>query len=414
MIVKVVDSSETKKTIEEFEYHLVKSFRSGSLDNNHCVKFAQDLIRIPSLSGQEKPVVDRIIEEMNLLGFDDAFIDQNGNAIGIIRGKKNGPTLLMDGHCDTVGVTNPEEWKHDPYSAVIEENKLYGRGAADMKSAIAAMVHAAGTINRSEISGTLVVCATVLEELMEGISFKAVVDQIKPDYVIIGEASALNINRAGRGRAEIKITTFGKSAHSSSPHLGINAVHRMVKAIEKNERNIPHSDPFIGQAHMVLTDIISDPYPGSSVIPNRCIATFDRRLLPNETAEEVREAIMSILPDSSSFEVRIENGNHQTYTGNTLAGEKFFPAWIFPEDHELVQKAQIGLKNAGIIPNLSRYQFCTNGSYSAGVAKIPTIGFGPGSESSAHIVNEFMPLDELHKALVGYKGMIGSILGNSN
>ena len=380
-----------------------------NIDN--CIAFAQDLIRISSMSGKEKSIVERITAEMRNLGFDEIKVDENGSAIGTIQGKGKGPTLLLDGHCDTVEITNPSDWSHNPFGGEIDCENLYGRGAADMKCALAAMIYAAGSIDRSQLAGSAVISATVVEELMEGISFKTVVDSIKPDFVIIGEATDLNINRAGRGRAEIKIVTTGKSAHSSSPHLGVNAVNMMANIIQSIEQIDLPMDEFLGKAQMVLTDIISEPYPGYSVIPNKCISTYDRRLLPGETRESV---INSILAGSSKsnvpFSISIEQGEHQTYTGSILKGEKFFPAWSFPENHKLVQNAIKGLIQTGLSPLVSGYQFCTNAAYCAGVAGIPTVGFGPGIEGSAHIVNEFIPVSDLRSAAFGYKGIIESIL----
>jgi acetylornithine deacetylase/succinyl-diaminopimelate desuccinylase-like protein len=112
---------------------------------------------------------------------------------------------------------------------------IYGRGAADMKGALAAMIYAASATDRTRLAGRIAVSATVLEEVMEGISLETVIAAVKPDFVVIGEATELNLNRGGRGRAEIHLETIGKPAHSSSPQLGVNAVHEMIKLIAAAE-----------------------------------------------------------------------------------------------------------------------------------------------------------------------------------
>ncbi len=84
------------------------------------VAFTQDLIRLPSLSGEEQAVVERIVAEMRSLGFDRVWIDANGSAIGVVEGARPGPTLLLDAHCDTVGIAAGSTWTYDPFAATIE------------------------------------------------------------------------------------------------------------------------------------------------------------------------------------------------------------------------------------------------------------------------------------------------------
>ena len=301
------------------------------MNTERLITFTQSLIRTPSLSGEEKKVVDLVLAEMRVLGFDRAWADANGSAIGIIEGARPGKTILLDAHCDHVGIAAGSKWTRDPYGAQIENGFMYGRATVDMKGALAAMVHGAASVNRANLAGRIAVSATVLEEVMEGVSLGTVMQEVKPDFVVIGEATELNLNRGGRGRAEIHLETIGKPAHSSSPHLGVNAVHLMLQAVSAIEQMPVAHDDLMGDALMVLTDIISDPYPGYSVIPSRCRVTYDRRLLPGETPESV----LGALPVKGI----IAAGEHTTYMGGTLRGAKFFPAWVFPEEHPLLQGA---------------------------------------------------------------------------
>ena len=169
------------------------------------------------------------------------------------------------------------------------------------------------------------------------------------------------------------------------------------------------SDPLLGDAIMALTDIISDPYPGYSVIPSCCRVTYDRRLLAGETIQTVLTQLQT-LPTLENITITIAQGGHQTYKGATLSGPKFFPAWKFPADHPFVQKSLAGLQQAGLTPQLSAYSFCTNGAYSAGHANVPTIGFGPSQEGLAHITDEYIEIDQLWSAARGYQAIIRSIL----
>jgi putative selenium metabolism hydrolase len=381
------------------------------LDTNRLTQFARSLVQTRSLTGEEGPVVDLVLSEMRALGYDKAWADENGSAIGVIEGAQPGPTLLLDAHCDTVGIAPGSTWTRAPFGGEIDGGYLYGRGSADMKGALAAMVHAAAAVDRAKLAGRVAVSATVMEEVMEGGSLKAVMDALQPSFVIIGESTELNLNRGGRGRAEIHLETIGKPAHSSSPHLGVNAVHGMLPIIQGVERLPLGTDPLMGPALLALTDIISDPYPAYSVTPSRCRVTYDRRLLPGETPDGVLAAIRDLRPGNAvEFRAVLAEGEHGAYTGSLLRGPKFFPAWVFAEEHPFVQAALVGLRSAGLDPSLGAYRFCTNAAYSAGLAGVPTVGFGPAAEGDAHVVDERLELASLLKAAQGYHGIIHAVL----
>ncbi len=381
------------------------------MNTQRLIDFTQRLVRQPSLSGEEVAVIQIVINEMQSLGFDQIWVDENGSAVGIIEGTQPGKTLLFDAHCDTVGIAPGSTWTHDPFGGEIIHGYLYGRGCADMKGALAAMVYAAASVDKSRFHGKIVVSASVMEEVFEGGALKTVMDQVNPDFVVIGESSDLNLVHGGRGRAEIHLETIGRPSHSSSPHLGVNAVHLMMKVIEAVDGIKLGEHPWLGPAILALTDIISEPYPGYSVIPSRCKATYDRRLLPDETIEDVLSAITS-LPELKSIQLNtiIAQGEHQAYTGTVLRGTKFFPAWELDAKHPFVESVLKGLRTSGLEPQLSAYRFCTNAAYSIGMAGIPTIGFGPATEADAHVVDERLSLDALEKAARGYQGIMEAIL----
>ena len=379
------------------------------MNQNKLVSCVQKLVQVPSLSGEEKQVVDLIAVEMQELGFDEVSVDENGSLIGYINGAKSGPTLLLDAHCDTVGIAPGAPWQFEPFGGKVENGRMYGRGTSDMKGALAAMIYAAASVDRSQLAGTVAVSATVMEEVLEGVSLKTVMDIVQPDFVVIGEATSLNLNHGGRGRAEIHLEAIGRPAHSSTPHLGVNAVHCMLPAIQAIQAMPLPIDPFLGDAIMALTDIISDPYPGHSVIPSRCRVTYDRRLLAGETQQTVLDELQA-LPGLDAVNITIAQGEYRTYTGATLSSPKFFPAWKFAQEHPFVQKAFAGLQNVGLNSQLSAYSFCTNGAYSAGHAGVPTVGFGPSHEGLAHIADEYIDLEQLTAAARGYLGIIGMVL----
>ena len=379
--------------------------------HDRLVEFLQTLIRVPSLSGAEAAAVARVALEMRSLGFDEVLIDEHGSALGTVRGSRRGPTLLCDAHIDTVGVAPGVPWRHDPFGGEIEGGRLYGRGASDMKGALAAMVYATAAVDRRKLSGRVVISASVLEEVMEGAALAAIMARVRPDFVVIGESTELNLNYGGRGRAEIVLEAIGRPAHSSSPHLGVNAVYLMLPAIAALRAMPLPSDWLLGPALMELTDIVSEPYPGASVVPSRCRATFDRRLLAGETEDEVLEGLRA-LPELQGIHVSIAAGEHRTYTGTVLSGPKFFPAWKLDVEDSFVQAAVSGLYATGLDPKPGAYRFCTNAAFSAGQAGVPTVGFGPSAEGQAHVVDEYIELDQLIKAAHGYKGIIEEVLAS--
>ncbi len=382
------------------------------MNREKLIAFTQALVQLPSLSGEEGAVAARVKNEMEALGYDQVLTDDFGNVIGVIEGALPGKTLLFDAHTDTVGISPGVPWDYDPFGAQIVDGKLYGRGSADMKGALAAMVHAAAALDRSMLHGRVIVSASTMEEVLEGIALKAVMDRFPPDFVVIGEATGLELARGGRGRAEIHLETIGRPSHSSAPQQGRNAVLDMMRVIAGVEQIELPTDPLMGPAIYALTDIISDPYPGHSVIPSICRATYDRRLLPGESADDLLAAITA-QPQLADIKLNavIGEGNYRAYTGLEVTLTKFFPAWLRNEDDEYVQRALGGLVKAGLASKTRAYRFCTNAAYSAGIAGVPTIGFGPADEHDAHIINEHLRIDDLVAAARGYQAISEAVLG---
>ncbi len=380
------------------------------MDKEFLIEFTRDLVRLPSPSGEEQRVAERVAAEMRKLGYDLVETDECGTVIGVIEGAQPGPTVLLDAHIDTVGIAPGAPWSYDPFAAEIVEEAIVGRGSADMKGALAAMVYGAAAVDRAALAGRVVVSASTMEEVLEGVALQAVMERHPADFVIIGEATSLDVARGGRGRAEIHLETIGRPGHTSAPHLGRNAVLDMMRVIGAVERLELPTHPLAGPAILALTDIISEPYPGHSVIPSRCRATYDRRLLPGESAEDVLAAITGLAELSDiRLNAGIGRGEYRTYTGRVLEAEKFFPAWMLPEEDPFLRRALAGLHGVGLTPRLSAYRFCTNAAYSAGRAGVPTIGFGPAAETDAHVVDERLQLADLVAAASGYQGIIEAV-----
>jgi putative selenium metabolism hydrolase len=347
---------------------------------------------------------------MVALGYRDVGIDHAGNVTGRMPGTgASAGVVVFDGHLDTVGVGDPSAWTSAPFTAVERMERLYGRGTADMKGAIAAMICGIAALKDDPAACDVVVSASVAEELVEGIAFGYVLDRYPAKAVVIGESTNLHLARAQRGRAEVLVETIGIPAHSSTPHLGVNAVKSMAALVTVLSGLPMPSDPLLGPAVLEVTDIMSHPYPGLSVVPERCRATFDRRTLVGEVDEDILAEVQAIIDALAAddptlrAEVGIAIDRFRTYTGHEIVAPNFAPAWKMADDAPIVELACAGLTRAGLLPVLTHYSFCTNGSESAGRRGIPTVGFGPGEETEAHRIDESVDIGHLHAAVTGYE-----------
>lgn len=380
---------------------------TAAVDGDALAHFALRLVGRRSPSGEEGDVAELVTAEMGRLGY-AVDVDALGNVVGTLD-LGEGPCVLFDSHMDTVGVTDPDAWSRSPEGEVVE-GRLYGRGAMDMKGPLAACVHGVAAAAEQLPSGRVVVTATVAEELVEGPALVAVAESVRPDLVVICEATGLGLAVGQRGRAEIVVEVEGRPTHSSRPELGVNAAEAMADVITALRRVQPPSHPQLGRGVLVITDVISRPYPGLSVVPDRCLATYDRRTLPGETEESVlapvREAVAAALGGGEAGgRVFLAEDDFATYTGARVRAVNFAPAWYLEPDSPPVRLVAAALERAGLAVGITHYAFCTNGSGTAGRLGIPTVGFGPGDEEMAHRVDEHVELDQLATAARGYGGI---------
>ncbi|MDO5725142.1 MAG: YgeY family selenium metabolism-linked hydrolase [Tissierellia bacterium] len=386
---------------------------------NQVIELTQELVRAKSYSGEEDKAAEVLNKFFKANGFDDVTVDRYGNIIGTINGNREGKAIVFDGHIDTVPVSDESKWKYPPFNAEIHDDKIHGRGTSDMKGAVAAMACAAANFAKDtnkDFPGKIHVAGIVHEECFEGVAAREISKNFNPDYVVIGEASQLNLKIGQRGRGEIKLEVFGKPAHSANPEKGINAVYKIAKIIEEIRKLEPTDHPVLGKGILELTDIKSSPYPGASVVPEYAVATYDRRLLVGETLESVikplEELVERMMKEDPELNAKVSYavGKEMCYTGNEITGERFFPGWLFDEDEDFVQDTYKELKDMGFDPEITQYNFCTNGSHYAGEANIKTIGMGPSYENLAHTIDEYIEIDQLTKVTECYYGIMKALL----
>jgi putative selenium metabolism hydrolase len=287
-----------------------------------------------------------------------------------------------------------------------------------MKGALASMVYGAKALMDSglPLAGDLYVVGVVQEEPSEGMALRVLVEEegLVPDYVVIGEASALQIRRGHRGRMEIQVTVQGRSCHSSDPSQGENAIHTAARLIFGIELLSPQllDDAFLGRGTVTVTQIESSA--GSrNALPDRCTFCIDRRLTVGETEERALAEIEGIIArEGVRGQVRVSERETVSYAGYRHHIREVYPAWVMPEDHPLIRRASRAIERSlGYRPQTGRWNFSTDGAYSMGMAGIPTIGFGPGEEKYAHTVDDQVPIADLIRAARGYAAIAAELLG---
>lgn len=372
------------------------------------IKFLRDLCAIPSMESQIGPVGERAQEEMRKLGFETWF-DSMGNTVGRIG---NGPRVLVyDSHIDTVGIGNPDEWDWDPFIGKVEKGRLYARGACDEKGSTPPMIYGLAIAHQlGLLEGWTAYYFGNMEEWCDGIAPHAFVEHegIRPDFVVIGEPTKMQVYRGHKGRVEIEVTSRGRSAHAASNHLGDNAIYKVLPVIEGVSKLEPAlgDDPFLGHGKITVTDMTVQT-PSINAVPDLAKVFIDRRVTFGESAEGAVEQVRQLVPEQykqdGTITVEMMKYAEPSYTGFVFPVDKYFPAWALPEDHPLVQS---GLQAASLIGlpehKASKWNFSTNGIYWMGKAGIPSIGFGPGEEETAHTTHDSVLLADVIKAAEFY------------
>lgn len=365
----------------------------------------QRLIQIPSYSSEEGDIVKFLVKTMKEVGFDEAYHDQLGNAVGRIG---SGPVIIMfDGHVDTVKVTENEKWAHPPFDGAIEDGKIFGRGVVDEKSALAGYITAGRAIIESmkgkDLPFTLYVVGSVMEEDCDGFPLLHIIEKegIRPDFVLLGEPTDMKIYRGQRGRMELKLSVKGVSAHGAHNEQGVNAIYKMAKlvsALEVMNDNLEVRAP-LGKGSLTVSQIKSMA-PSLCSVPDFCEIHIDRRLTSGETMETVCKEIEELCNVIGlDVEIVVPDYYGVTWKETQFTQEAYFPTWTIEEDHVLCQAARNASKQAlGKEAATGFWKFSTNGVASAGRLGIPTIGFAPGLEELAHSDKEYIFLEDLYQA----------------
>lgn len=404
--------------MNEMEIELLKKKVEENRDN--IIQFMRDICAIPSMEGQLKDVGERIGAEMTKLGFDEVRFDKMGNILGRIGSGKR--VIVYDSHIDTVGVGDPAEWEWDPFKGKVENGILFARGACDEKGSTPGMVYGlAFARDLGWLDDTTVYYFGNMEEWCDGIApntFVEVDPKVRPDYVVIGEPTKMQIYRGHKGRIELKITASGRSAHAATHYLGDNAVYKMsaiitqIRELDRRMRFGMGKHPVQGHPSIAVTDV-SARTASLNAVPDQFTIYIDRRITSNEPHDEVIAQIKGLIPDYLQDEIIVEELFYDapSYTGFVFPVDKYYPAWLLDSEHPVVKAGQMTVEKLwGEQRPLGTWDFSTNGTYWAGKAGIPSIGFGPGDEIHAHMMIEQVPLDDVVKATEFY-ALFPKILG---
>jgi len=383
-----------------------------TVDKKGLIDFTQQIIRIPSTSLQEEKVALVVAEKMRQVGFEDVTVDPLFNVVGYLRGEENDPELLFNGHIDTV----PPGEMPNAYSGEIVDGSKYGfsgpviegRGACDMKGAVASMIYAGKAIRESglRLKKTFVMTATTREEpaLGEGIRYMFEEGGVRAKMAVSGEATNLQTHLGHRGKLELNVRVLGKTAHASNPGRGINAVYKMSELIQDLIENykVP-SHPVLGDCTFTIIDIAAGPGRLGPVTPDWCEIIIDRRYLPEESAASVQREI-------ESFIARRKDQDPDLRV--TVELVKDFVPFYCREDEPIVpiirESRQAVLGDTG---ELSVWKFGIEGVFMKQVG-IACAGFGPGSEEFAHTPEEHIPVKDLHISCQVYAEIIRRACGS--
>jgi len=380
-------------------------------EKQNLIELAQSLIRIKSFSGQEGEIIHFIENKMKSLAYDEIMIDSMGNLVGRIGvGEKS---ILIDSHVDVVAVNDADEWNTPPFSGAIIDGRLYGRGAVDMKSALAASIYAGVLAKKlGYASGkTIYISCSTLEEECDGVNLKHLFTDLnlRPDYVVICEPSNNQIAIGHRGKAQVTIKTRGISAHSSAPEKGVNAVYEMAEIIQRVEKTNAEVMQKEGSKRSIALSKISSTSVSINAIPSECEIYLDRRIAPGETEAAIKQE-MDRLIEGKNATWEIGTLHRTSWTGMDVEYEPFHMAWKIDSYHDLTRACIAAyLENFGIDPvKFDFWDFSTNAVTPVNMG-IPTIGFGPGDGKLAHMRNENCDVDQIIAACGFYTRLIQKI-----
>jgi len=358
----------------------------------------------PAEGYREKEMADCLAGHLSTLGLDVEIREVRPgrpNVFGRLKGKQGRSALMLAGHMDTARTTGYPE----AYDVKIADRRMYGRGACDMKAALAAYLGVVRALRDTgtRLNGDLIVCGIVDEEY-QMLGSKAIGQAGRmADQGIIGEPTHLNVCPANKGRVSTKIITRGRAAHSSVPEKGINAIDQMAKVLRAfgdYNRELLGRTPHPLCGHGRFTPGVIHGGVQVNMVPDRCDLEVDRRTLPGESRETVY----------AEFHERIRRAAEGD---PDFAYEITEPTWLIaPNDISPAEPVVTALRAAhqgifGKDPGVEAFVAGSDAPYMG----FPTVICGPGGIAQAHTTCEFVDLQEVADAARLYLHAVLQLLG---
>jgi acetylornithine deacetylase/succinyl-diaminopimelate desuccinylase-like protein len=313
---------------------------------------------------------------------------------------------MLNGHLDHVDAGDPADWRYPPFGGEIHDGELWGRGAADMKGALAAMVYAGGLVKMSGASlpGDLYVSGVVQEEV-GGLGARHLSQTLRVSRAVVGESCGNQLRRGHRGRVELMARFEGRSVHASMPDLGINPHFSMARFLAGLHSMQMSSSPAYGTSSVAPTCVASEP-GSANVTPSALNLVLDWRNIPGEGPSDVVAKLETVLNCSlepgCQGRVEVATKDLVSYTGFRATYIDVFPSFTTEPDHPWLGEAQAVLSTAlGRDVEVGIWPFATDGGHFAETGTA-VIGFGPGDDAVVHTTEERLSLAQLLESVVGY------------
>lgn len=371
------------------------------------VNFTQRLIQTKSMPREEAEIAALVLEEMRGLNFDEVWQDEIGNVHGRVRGRDRSlPAIVLNSHLDHVDPGDPALWEHSPYSGVIENGRIVGRGASDIKGPLATQLYsAAGLLEHGFRPKRDIIVSSVVQEEIGGTGAKFWAENV--DYpialIVVAEPSSNKVCLGHRGIRPIWVTFHGRSAHASAPHKAINpnyALATFLQRLEENQHRLK-KHPRLGGTTVSPTIVEVD------TVSRNVTPAWTRVCLDFRTAGESVNSLLAFIHESASdLAYSIGDGYAVDPTTPLPPSDKIVTGYdTDPADPAMNEI--VGLIEAGVgqKPTLSQYAFATDGRHFTELGAT-IIGFAPGDENQAHTANEHIRIDQIEAALKGYTNLL--------
>ncbi len=363
------------------------------------------LVRTPSVTGEERAVAEVVAAWLRERGVEARLVEAEPGRPNVIAAFGSGrPGLVLNGHYDVVPVG--AGWTRDPWGGEIEDGRLYGRGAADMKAGVACAMVAFVAATRAvrEPLGRLLL-TLVIDEEDAGRGTRAVIrDGLDCDWAVVCEPTDLVAVRAARGNCYLDVTVSGVSAHAGNPDLGVNAIHagaEVVRRVVEFDRELQRRTHPLLMPPRTGVGTIEGGLLVSAVAPD-CTMRIDRRTLPGEDGASALADLQRVLAAAP-----IEPAAAQVAVALTME----MPPFETPADHPLLAALRACAEEAGARPaEPIGATYATDAGFIARDAGLPVVVFGPGSVTEAHRPDESVPLADLPVAARTYALLAERIL----